>query len=66
MTPEQGQCHDAVGQDIGRYRQYQSGAAFYSMYNIGHYTVAPIKVVWRRMDRRINAAVVAGCPISMR
>ena len=40
------------------YRRYQEGKAFYSMYNVGRYTVAPIKVVWRRMDRRINAAVV--------
>lgn len=40
------------------YKRYQSGAAFYSMYNVGEYTVAPVKVVWRRMDRRINAAVV--------
>ena len=28
------------------------------MYDIGTYTVAPIKVVWRRMDRQITAAVV--------
>jgi hypothetical protein len=27
------------------------------MYNVGPYTTAPIKVVWRRMDRRMNAAV---------
>jgi hypothetical protein len=40
------------------YRRYQSRAAFYSMYDVGPYTVAPIKVVWRRMDRRITAAVV--------
>ena len=40
------------------YKRYQSGTAFYSMYNVGKYTVAPVKVVWRRMDRRINAAVV--------
>jgi SAM-dependent methyltransferase len=40
------------------YRRYQGGKAFYSMYNVGPYTVAPIKVVWRRMDRRIRAAVV--------
>jgi len=40
------------------YRRYQGGKPFYSMYNIGPYTVAPIKVVWRRMDRRIRAAVV--------
>ncbi len=40
------------------YRRYQSRAAFYSMYDIGPYTVAPFKVVWRRMDHRIRAAVV--------
>ena len=40
------------------YRRYQSRAAFYSMYDIGPYTFAPWKVVWRRMDRRINAAVI--------
>lgn len=45
---------------IGRaaYRRYQGKGPFYSMYNVGPYTVAPIKVVWRRMDQRINAAVV--------
>lgn len=41
------------------YRRYQQGRPFYSMYNVGSYTTAPIKVVWRRMDRRINAAVAA-------
>jgi hypothetical protein len=40
------------------YKRYQERAAFYSMYNVGPYTVAPVKVVWRRMDRRVNAAVV--------
>jgi SAM-dependent methyltransferase len=40
------------------YRRYQQRGSFYSMYNIGPYTMAPVKVVWRRMDRRINAAVV--------
>ena len=38
--------------------RYQQDAAFYSMYNVGPYTVAPLKVVWRRMDRRMQAAVV--------
>ncbi len=41
------------------YRRYQQGRPFYSMYNVGPYTTAPIKVVWRRMDRRISAAVTA-------
>jgi SAM-dependent methyltransferase len=40
------------------YRRYQGRAAFYAMYDIGPYTLAPWKVVWRRMDRRIRAAVV--------
>jgi len=40
------------------YRRYQQRAAFYSMYNVGSYTIAPIKVVWRRMDKRMRAAVV--------
>ena len=40
------------------YRRYQSKAPFYSMYDVGLYTLAPVKVVWRRMDRRVSAAVV--------
>ncbi len=40
------------------YKRYQGDAPFYSMYDIDTYTLAPIKVVWRRMDRQINAAVV--------
>jgi hypothetical protein len=43
--------------DRAAYRRYQSGGPFYSMYNVGPYTTAPIKVVWRRMDSGINAAV---------
>ena len=40
------------------YRRYQGEQAFYSMYNVGTYTLAPLKVIWRRMDRQINAVVV--------
>lgn len=40
------------------YRRYQAGTPFYSMYDVGAYTLAPIKVVWRRMDKRLTAAVV--------
>jgi hypothetical protein len=40
------------------YRRYQQRGPFYSMYNVGPYSVAPVKLVWRRMDRQINAAVV--------
>ncbi len=45
--------------DRAALKRYQSRQAFYSMYNVATYTVAPIKVVWRRMDRRVNAAVVS-------
>jgi len=40
------------------YRRYQQQGPFYAMYNVGPYTTAPIKVVWRRMDRRLRAAVL--------
>lgn len=40
------------------FRKYQASAPFYSMYNIGRQTVAPVKVVWRRMDTELRAAVI--------
>jgi hypothetical protein len=40
------------------YRRYQDQQPFYSMYNVGSYTLSPAKVIWRRMDRKIRAAVV--------
>ncbi len=40
------------------YRRYQDRQPFYSMYNVGPYTLAAAKVIWRRMDRKIRAAVV--------
>lgn len=40
------------------WRRYQQQAPYWSMYNVGSYTLASCKVVWRRMDRRIRAAVV--------
>jgi len=47
----------AVLENRAAYRRYQAHAPFWSMYNVGPYTLAPWKVVWRRMDRQINAAV---------
>ncbi len=46
------------------YRRYQQTGPFYSMYNVGPYTTAPVKVVWRRMDRRINAVVLEPSPLA--
>jgi hypothetical protein len=40
------------------YRRYQDGGPFYAMYDVGPYTLSAAKVVWRRMDRQTNAAVV--------
>lgn len=40
------------------YRRYQAEAAYWSMYNVGPYSLAPWKVVWRRMDQQVRAAVV--------
>ena len=40
------------------YRRYQDRQPFYSMYNVGPYTLSAAKVIWRRMDRKIRAAVV--------
>jgi len=51
--------HRALLERRAAYRRYQGDQPFYSMYNVGTYTLAPLKVVWRRMDRQINAAVVA-------
>jgi methylase of polypeptide subunit release factors len=40
-------------------RQFAERTAFYAMYGIGLYTVAPYKVVWKRMASDIVAAVVS-------
>ena len=32
--------------------------AFWSIYNVGSYTLAPYKVMWRQMLKTINAAVM--------
>jgi hypothetical protein len=52
------QRFEALLQRRAAYRRYQDRKPFYSMYNVGPYTLAPVKVVWRRMDRRIRAAVL--------
>ncbi len=44
------------------YRRYQRGAPFWSLYNVGVETFAPIKIAWRRMDSTMRAAVLADAP----
>ncbi len=51
-------AHERVLRERAALRRFQRGRPFYSMYNVGPYTLAPCKVVWRRMDRRLRAAVV--------
>ena len=46
------------------YKKFQAGTACWSMYNVNQATLALIKVVWRRIDTRIRAAVVLPDPIS--
>jgi hypothetical protein len=53
------QTFESLLTERAAYRRYQAAGPPWSMYNVGEYTLAPIKVVWRRMDRRLNAAVVA-------
>ncbi len=47
------------------YRRYQDSAPFYSMYNVGEYTLSPYKVIWRRMDRLLRAAVLASIDVPL-
>lgn len=39
-------------------KYYKKTAPFYSMYDVGPYTFAPYKVMWRQMVKEIGAAVV--------
>jgi hypothetical protein len=41
------------------YQRYQGHAPFYSMYDVAEYTLAPHKVIWRRMDKQITAAAAS-------
>jgi hypothetical protein len=39
-------------------RALMDSGPFYSMFAVGNYTVAPVKVIWRRMDKQITSAVI--------
>jgi hypothetical protein len=45
---------------LGRsgYRKYLAGEPFYSIYNVGQYSFAPVKVVWSEVGHDVDAAVV--------
>lgn len=49
---------ESILRDRAAFRKMHGARApFYSLYNVGPPTFAPIKVVWRRMDNRLRAAV---------
>lgn len=47
--------------DRALYKKYlePQGVPFYGIYNIGHYTFSPYKVVWSEVGHHLEAAVVA-------
>lgn len=49
---------DALLKRSGFRRYFRKEAPFYSLFNIGDYTFAPFKVVWRRVANEVDAAVV--------
>ncbi|MBQ3821676.1 MAG: hypothetical protein II807_01320 [Thermoguttaceae bacterium] len=58
LTLEYLMRHEDALRARAAYRRYQSGAPFWSLYNVDASTFARIKVVWRRMDSTLRAAVV--------
>ena len=43
------------------FRRYQARGPYWSMYNVGPYTLSPYKVVWRRMEKAIRAVALGPC-----
>jgi len=48
----------AARRDRGTRSLIESGAPFYSIFSVSEETMAPWKVVWRRIDSRVRAAAV--------
>jgi hypothetical protein len=46
------------------HKRWGKSNPFYSLYDIGHYTFAKWKVVWKRSTRNFEAAVVSTLPIN--
>ena len=44
-------------------RYFSKDDPFYSMFNVGDYTLAPYKVVWTRVDKDIKGAVVSSSEV---
>ncbi len=43
------------------FRRFQARGPYWSMYNVGPYTLSRYKVVWRRMDKTIRAVALGPC-----
>ncbi|MDO4587083.1 MAG: N-6 DNA methylase [Planctomycetia bacterium] len=50
--------YETILKSRAAYQKFQARAVYWSMYNINPLTFAPIKVVWRRMDKILRAAVI--------
>ncbi|NDJ86216.1 MAG: hypothetical protein GYB66_10050 [Chloroflexi bacterium] len=56
---------EAVLRRRSAYRRYfQRSDAFYTMFGVGPYTLAPYKVVWRYIAKELTAAVVLPDPVT--
>ena len=53
--------HQSTLRRRAAYQRYQAQAPFWSMYNVGPYTISPYKVLWRRMDKIIRAVALGLC-----
>ncbi|HBY94687.1 MAG TPA: hypothetical protein DEP84_12125 [Chloroflexi bacterium] len=51
---------ELLRQRSGYRRYFRETDPFYSMFNVGEYTFAPHKVVWREQASRLTVAVVSG------
>lgn len=53
--------HQAALRQRAAFRRYQAQGPYWSMYNVGLYTISPCKVVWRRMEKMIRAVALGPC-----
>ncbi len=51
----------AARRDRGTRSLVDAGAPFYSIFSVSEETMAPWKVVWRRIDSRVRAAILGPC-----
>jgi hypothetical protein len=52
-------------QERSTYRRQMVGAPYYAVYNVGHYTFQPWKVIWPEMSSKFYAAVAGGADVPL-